>query len=119
MSGPGRARGPGRRAGPVRDGGRGAESVRDAEGGAGAVRGAVRGAGMGRRAGLRRGQSRGVRMCGGGIPRAAKTVVSDEICALLFFFLRNVFHGYFVHCKHNCKTFSVLLLYIVFLLYFL
>ena len=61
-------------------------SMRDAEGGAGAVRGAVRGAGMGRRAGLRRGQSRGVRMCGGGIPRAAKTVVSDEIREFLVFF---------------------------------
>ena len=80
--GRGRARGPGRRAVPVRDGGRGTESVRDAEGGAGAVRGA----GMGRRADLRRGQGRGVRMRGGGIPRAAKTVVSDEICALQFFF---------------------------------
>ena len=99
--------------------GRGAESVRDADGGAGALRGPVRGAGMGKRAGLRRGQSRGVRMCGGGFPRAAKTVVSDEIRDFLFFFLRNVFHGYFVHCKHYCKTFSVLLLYIVFLLYYL
>ncbi len=65
MSGRGRVRerGPGRRAGPVRD--------------------AVRGAGPGRRAGPRRGQGRGVRMHGGGIPRAARTVVSDEIRATI------------------------------------
>ena len=104
----------------MRDGGRGAEAVRDAEGGAGAVRGAVRGAGMGRRAGLRRGQGRGVRMCSGGIPRAARTVVSYNICdTFCIFFLRNVFHGYFVQCKHYCKTCSVILLYTVFLLYYL
>ena len=53
--------------------------MRDAEGGAGAVRGA----GLGRRAGPRRGQGRGVRMRGGGIPRAARTVVSDEIRATI------------------------------------
>ncbi|KAI2652733.1 Insertion element IS630 uncharacterized 39 kDa protein [Labeo rohita] len=64
-----RARGPGRRAGPVRDAVRGA--------------GAMRGAGPGRRAGPRRGQGRGVRMRGGGIPRAARTVVSDEIRATI------------------------------------
>ncbi len=39
--------------------------------------------GPGRRAGPRRGQGRGVRMRGGGIPRAARTVVSDEICATI------------------------------------
>ena len=49
----------------------------------GAVRGAVRGAGLGRRAGPRRGRGRGVRMRGGGIPRAARTVVSDEIGATI------------------------------------
>ena len=64
--------------------------MRVAEGGAGAVRGAVRGAGMGRRAGPRRGQGRGVRMCGGGgIPRAARTVVCDEIHATFCCFFLN------------------------------
>ncbi len=61
----------------MRDGVRGAGAVR------GAGSGAVRGAGPGRRAGPRRGQGRGVRMRGGGIQRAARTVVSDEICATI------------------------------------
>ncbi len=71
MSGRGRvrARGPGRRAGPVRDAVRGAGAVREGE--------------PGRRAGPRRGQGRGVRMRGGGIQRAARTVVSDEIRATI------------------------------------
>lgn len=46
-------------------------------------RGRVRAKGPGRRAGPRRGQGRGVRMRGGGIPRAARTVVSDEIRATI------------------------------------
>ncbi|XP_026048262.1 uncharacterized protein LOC113036261 [Astatotilapia calliptera] len=46
-------------------------------------RGGVRARGPERRAGPRRGQGRGVRMRCGGIPRAARTVVSDEIRATI------------------------------------
>ncbi|XP_026043274.1 uncharacterized protein LOC113033556 isoform X2 [Astatotilapia calliptera] len=46
-------------------------------------RGGVRARGPERRAGPRRGQGIGVRMRGGGIPRAARTVVSDEIRATI------------------------------------
>ncbi|KAM8747389.1 uncharacterized protein AB9X84_015425 [Acanthopagrus schlegelii] len=60
---------------------RGAGVVRGVVRGAGAVRGVVRGAGVG--AGPRRGQGRGIRMRGGGIPRATRTVVSDEIRATI------------------------------------
>lgn len=42
-------------------------------------RGRVRARGPGRRAGPGRGQGEGLRMCGGGIPRAARTLVTDEI----------------------------------------
>lgn len=79
-------RGQGRGAGPGRDAGRGVAAGRRADvarRGAGAVRGAapVIGVGPVRGAGQRRGHGRGVRMRGGGIRRAARMVVTDEIRA--------------------------------------